>query len=114
MKKLFSMLLVALMCVSVNVMAKDHRTEKKANPKKATVVFNVEIDCQGCIDKIMKNIAFEKGVRDLRISQEEQQVTVVYNPQKTTVEALKAAFAKIGKPVSDTPLAAPAGQHHHH
>lgn len=71
-------------------------------PTKATVIFEVEIECQGCINKIEKNIAFEKGVRDMFISKEKQTVTLVYNPQKTDVKTLQAAFAKIGKPVLKT------------
>lgn len=76
-----------------------------AAPKKDTkakVIFTVHIHCDGCIAKIEKNIAFEKGVRDLFIDKQTQTVTVVYNPEKTDVETLKQAFEKIGKPVSAT------------
>lgn len=90
---------MALMCVSISAAADNQQAVKKQNPKKATVVFTVEIDCQGCIDKIQHNIAFEKGVRDLLINKDKQQVTIVYNPQKTDIETLKKAFQKIGKPV---------------
>ena len=90
---------MGLMCVSISAAADNQQAAKKQDPKKATVVFTVEIDCQGCIDKIQHNIAFEKGVRDLLINKDEQQVTIVYNPQKTDIETLKKAFQKIGKPV---------------
>ncbi len=94
---------IALMSVSVLF------AQETKQASKATVVFNVEIDCDGCVNKIMKNIAFEKGVRDLLIDKEKQQVTVVYNPKKTDEQKLRDAFAKIGKPVHDHPI-----KHTHH
>ncbi len=98
MKRVLLLMTVALMSVSM-LFAQE---TKKSN--KETVVFNVEIDCDGCVNKIMKNIAFEKGVRDLLIDREKQQVTVVYNPKKTDEQKLREAFKKIGKPVHDKPL----------
>ncbi len=106
MKRVLLLMTVALMSVGV-LFAQE---TKKSN--KETVIFNVEIDCDGCVNKIMKNIAFEKGVRDLLIDKDKQQVTVVYNPKKTDEQKLREAFAKIGKPVHDKPLH-PA-QHHDH
>ncbi len=104
MKRIYLLLTIALMSVTV-LFAQE---VKKSN--KETVVFNVEIDCDGCVNKIMKNIAFEKGVRDLHIDKEHQQVTVVYNPKKTDEQTLREAFAKIGKPVHDEPV----HKTHHH
>ena len=64
-----------------------------------TVVYVVEIHCQGCVDKIQQNIAFERGVKDMRINKDAQEVWLVYDPAKTNDEKLRTAFAKIGKPV---------------
>lgn len=82
-----------------------------AKPDKQTVVFYVDLHCQGCCDKIMKNIAFEKGVKDIVCDLEKKTVTVTYDASKTDVPTLQKAFARIGKPattepVSDTPAAA--------
>ena len=64
-----------------------------------TVVFYVDIHCDGCAQKIEKNIAFEKGVKDMHIDKQKQTVTLVYDGSKTTIEKLQAAFEKIKKPV---------------
>ena len=69
-----------------------------AKAQRQTVVFDVDIHCQGCITKIEKNIAFEPGVKDLVCNLDEKTVTVTFNPAKTSVEQLQAAFAKINKP----------------
>ena len=69
-----------------------------ARGEKQTIVFDVDLHCQGCITKIEKNIAFEKGVKDLVCDLEKKTVTVVFDPTKTSVEQLQSAFEKIGKP----------------
>ena len=69
-----------------------------ARGEKQTIVFDVDLHCQGCITKIEKNIAFEKGVKDLVCDLEKKTVTVVFDPAKTSVEQLQTAFEKIGKP----------------
>ncbi len=108
MKRVLLLMTVALMSVGV-LFAQE---TKKSN--KETVIFNVEIDCDGCVNKIMKNIAFEKGVRDLLIDKEHQQVTVVYNPKKTDEQKLREAFAKIGKPVHHKPIQTKGNHEHTH
>ena len=71
-----------------------------AKPDKQIVVLSVDIHCQGCIDKIMKNIAFEKGVKDIVYDLKTKTVTVTYNPSKTDVPTLLKAFEKIKKPAT--------------
>ena len=65
---------------------------------KQKVVLSCELHCQGCCDKIMKNIAFEKGVKDLVCDLESMTVTVTYDADKTDISTLLKAFEKIGKP----------------
>ncbi|MBR1878374.1 MAG: cation transporter [Paludibacteraceae bacterium] len=86
MKRLPAILFVVLMSFSL-----------WAKTDKQTVVFDVDIHCQGCIDKIQKNIAFEKGVKDLRCDLKSKTVVVVFDASKTDVPTLQKAFAKIGK-----------------
>ena len=49
-----------------------------AKPDKQEVVLTCDIHCQGCCDKIMKNIAFEKGVKDIVCDLKTKTVTVTY------------------------------------
>ena len=71
-----------------------------AKPNKQVVVLSCDLHCQGCCDKIMKNIAFEKGVKDLVCDLPSKTVTVTYDTNKTDVEKLLDAFRKIGKPAT--------------
>ena len=87
----------------------------EAKPNKQKVVLYVYLHCQDCCDKIMKNIAFEKGVKDIVFDMEEQTVTVTYDANKTDVPTLQKAFAKIGKPATThKPEHNQHEEHHHH
>lgn len=71
-----------------------------AKPDKQVVVLSCDIHCQGCCDKIMKNIAFEKGVKDIVCDLKAKTVTVTYDAAKTDIPTLLKAFEKIGKPAT--------------
>lgn len=91
----------------------------EAKPNKQKVVLYVYLHCQDCCDKILKNIPFDKelknGVKDLEFDIAAQTVTVTYDANKTDVPALQKAFAKIGKPATTTkPEHTNHENEHHH
>ena len=90
----------------------------EAKPNKQKVVLYVHLHCQDCCDKIMKNIPFDKelknGVKDIVFDMEAQTVTVTYDANKTDVPALQKAFAKIGKPATTTAPKHKHDEHEHH
>lgn len=71
-----------------------------AKSEKQTVLFAVNLHCDGCVTKVEKNIAFEKGVKDLQCDIKQKTVLVTFDPTKTSVETLQKAFEKIGKPAT--------------
>ena len=71
-----------------------------AKTDKQTVVLSCDLHCQGCCDKVMNNIAWEKGVKDLQCDLKTKTVTVTYDANKTDVPTLLQAFDKIGKPAT--------------
>ena len=60
------------------------------------VVFNVHMHCASCVKKVQENIAFEKGVKDLKVSLDEHTVDILYDPAKTSEQTLKAAIEALG------------------
>ena len=65
-----------------------------------------KMHCESCENKIKKNLRFEKGVKKIETSVEEQTVTVTYDATKTDVKALQKAMKNIGydtQVVSDQP-----------
>lgn len=94
MKKILSIISVIILLVvgiAVPVSAKDTK-------KSETVVFTVNpgMSCQNCENKIKSNLRFEKGVSDIQTSLKDQTVTVTFDPNKTNLEKITAAFKKIG------------------
>ena len=90
MKRLIMLLFCAVCTVSMTF-AQD------AKKKKDSVTFFIEaMDCDHCIKKIEKNIAFEKGVTDLKCDLSTRTAIVTYKTDKTSKTRLTAAFKKIG------------------
>lgn len=109
MKKTIILMLTAVMAFSASAYAAadmaamtvlaDQKPGKKAKKAKAEVkevVFNVHLHCNNCVKKTEENIAFEKGVKGLDVSLDNQTVAIKYDPSKTSEEALKAAIEKLG------------------
>lgn len=88
MKKIITLLLLAALPIIA----------MQAKPNRETVVLSCDLHCQGCCDKIMKNIAFEKGVKDLQFNLKGKTVTLTFDPRKTDIPTLLKAFDKLGKP----------------
>lgn len=61
-----------------------------------TVVFSATIHCDNCKKKIEKNLAFEKGVKEIKVDVKSKTVTVTFKSNKNTPEALKKALKKLG------------------
>lgn len=71
--------------------------ETKKTKEKVKVTFDIsEMDCQSCVNKIEKNIAFEKGVTDLKCDLKSKTAVVTYRADRTSEAKLQEAFKKIG------------------
>ena len=101
MKKTIITILSALMAFSASMSAVEMTSltsvvaaKPKAEIKEVT--FDAHLHCANCVKKVQENIAFEKGVKDLKVSLKEQTIYVKYDASKTSVEVLKAAIEKLG------------------
>ncbi len=92
----------------------------EAKPNKQRVVLYVDLHCQDCCNKILKNIPYDKdlkgGVKDIVFDLQAKTATVTYDANKTDLPTIQKAFAKIGKPATTE---APkchhnCDAHHHH
>ena len=92
--RIISMLLFVLLAGNAyDLPAQDGRKKEK---KTEEVVFLTNIFCDNCRKKIEKNIAWEKGVKDLEVNLEQKTVKILYDPQKTDREKLRKAIEKLG------------------
>ncbi len=87
MKKLFFAMMLAAMSTAANA--------KSVNDT-LVVTTTPQMHCANCENKIKNGLRFEKGVKDIFTSVENQTVTIVYNPDKTDKQKLEGAFPKFG------------------
>lgn len=108
--------LLIMLCAICTITLSYAQETKKGN--KETVKFSVEgLDCANCVKKVEKNIAFEKGVTDLKVDLPTRTAEVTYRTDKTTEEKLVAAFKKIGMDataMADGAVAPAHGHDHDH
>ena len=107
------MVMAALMAMPAIAMA-DNKPAKKKKGEIKEVTFVVEFDCENCAKKIRENVAFEKGVKDLKVTLDTRTVALKYDAAKTTEGALKASIEELGYPVHGTLAAGQEAEHHHH
>lgn len=84
----------AILSVSTNALAQEKPTKKRKNIE--TLICWTSMDCEGCVAKIEKNIAFEKGVKDLKVDLKTKLVTVKYRTDKTSPEKIEKALKDLG------------------
>lgn len=80
--------MLVMLMVSAVTFAKDIKT----------VVFTTtpQMHCENCENKIKNNLRFEKGVKEITTSVDNQTVTVKYDADKTTPDKIQQGFKKFG------------------
>lgn len=81
------LLIAAMLLGSAAAMAKDIR--------KAVFTTQPQMHCESCENKIKSNLRFEKGIKRIETDIDRQTVTITYDADKTTPEAIVAGFRKI-------------------
>ena len=66
------------------------------------MTFVTNLSCHKCAQKIEENVAFEKGVKDLKVNVKEKTVYIQYDSTKTDVGTLTKAIEKLGYQVIET------------
>lgn len=83
-----NILFIAMALFAITSMAKDIKT--------AIFTTTPQMHCENCENKIKNNLRFEKGIKSIETSIEDQTVTVKYDADKTSVEKLLKGFTKFG------------------
>ena len=109
MKKIIAIIITAMLAFSAVAAAGPRKKVKDIRE----VTFAVHLHCQNCVNKVQENVAFEKGVKDLKVSLDDQTVYVRYDAARTDVEALKKSIESLGYQVSGV-VEPGLGQEHHH
>ena len=86
-------LLVALFAFQAATVALGQDKQKQ---KTETLKCWASLDCEKCVEKVEKNISFEKGVTDLKVDLPTKLITITYKPSKTSPDKLEKAIQKLG------------------
>lgn len=81
--------LVMILSLSLTANAKGKKEVKE-------VTYVTSIDCDHCKQTIMKNIPYEKGVKDVQVNVEKKEVTVKYLANKNSETKLAEAIVELG------------------
>ena len=100
---------ITVICIAIAMFSaagvnaqKVEQTNKTVKSEKwQKVVIQTNGTCQACKDKIEKGLAYEKGVKDVNYELATAKVTISYDAEKTSVQKLKEAIAKLGYKADD-------------
>lgn len=109
MKKIIAIIITAMLAFSAVAAAGPRKKVKDIRE----VTFAVHLHCQNCVNKVQENVAFEKGVKDLKVSLDDQTVYVRYDAARTDAETLKKSIESLGYPVSGVVEPGLGHEHHH-
>lgn len=96
--------ILMIFALSINLQA-----QTKKDQSKKTVMFNVSMHCESCQRKIEKNIAYEKGVKDMAVKLEDKTVTIKFDTLKTNESKLIKAFNDLGYEANVVKTETPVG-----
>lgn len=85
--KIATLIFVSL--ITINLCA-----QKKGEIKE--VSYQCNFDCPSCETKVMKNLPYEKGVKNVSVDYEKRLVKVEYKEGKNTDEGIKLALEQLG------------------
>ncbi|MFD1143122.1 heavy-metal-associated domain-containing protein [Larkinella insperata] len=71
-------------------------TAQAGDDKEKEVKIKTSAICSMCKERIERNLAFEKGIKESNLDLKDKVVTVKYNPKKTDVAKIKANISKTG------------------
>ena len=96
MKRFLTLMLTLLIVAggATAAMAQDKKQKKQADLKEVT--FVTTIDCKNCVKKVEANLPYEKGIKDMKVTLDDQTVWIKYDANKTDKEKLAEAIRKLG------------------
>jgi copper chaperone CopZ len=89
------LMLVIFGLSTITGFSQENKKETKKNELK-TVCFKSSLSCHGCVKDVQENVAYEKGVKDLKVDLNTNLITISYNTNKTNEEKLAASIKKLG------------------
>ncbi len=72
-------------------------TAAGSKPQKEIVKheFSANIDCAGCVKKVMNTLPYQKGIKDVDVNLSAKQITVTYDTSKSSDKDIITALSKV-------------------
>lgn len=92
MKNLIKTVMAGIVIIFLGTTAGSAQEVKKSD----TLVVQTSAVCGMCKERIEQGLAFGKGIKKATLDEKSKEVTVLFNPSKTTPEAIRTAISKLG------------------
>ena len=96
MKRFFTLMLAVLLVAGTASTALAQNKTEKTQANVQEVTFVTTIDCKNCVKKVEANLPYEKGIKDMKVTLDDQTVWIKYDANKTDKEKLAEAIRKLG------------------
>lgn len=90
---------MAIISLTAIMTAQPVNAQGKRNTE--TIEIKSSLICGMCEDRVMKGLAFERGVTNVQVNLKEKLITVDYRPKRTSPEKIKQAITKLGHDADD-------------
>jgi periplasmic mercuric ion binding protein len=67
------------------------------------IVIKTTVQCDECKTKVEDALLFEKGIRSAEVNIDSQEVSVIYNPEKTDPDKIRKAISLVGYDADSIP-----------
>lgn len=96
MKRIVTAALAVIVAGFLSISADAQNKKEKQTAQIEEVTFVTTVDCSNCQKKVEAKIPYEKGVKDLKVTLDDQTVWIKYDSSKTDKEKLAEALRKLG------------------
>lgn len=108
MKSKLLLMSIIMLSLSFSAFAQSEKGNAQNESKFKTVVYKSSLHCQSCVDKVQRELPYMvKGLKEVTCNLDANTISVLYNSEKTTPEAIKKSILDLGYKADDPNAKAP-------
>lgn len=98
--KSFNMNLLKILTIAAVMFpaVSSNAADRKLKDNESEVTFSVSVTCPNCEAKLMSELPYVKGVKDVKVDLENQTIWFLYRNDKLTKEEISDKLEKLGYP----------------
>lgn len=95
MKRVILIVMASVMTLTIMTFTATESFATTTKKEITQVEFQTDIDCEGCVKKIMNYMPYQKGVKRVDVDLPTKKVSVSYDTRKTSTSTVAESFEKI-------------------